>query len=277
MGSRITVVTRRLTILAVLAIVCLPTWCAWAGPRNARGGSDEKKPAAEKNGKDAAASDDEADDEKKKKKKVKEDRFFALRAGIVHTVSRGELRDVTILVKNGKVVEMDRGVVIPEGAEVLDARDFHIYPGLIAASSGGIFGSGAPDESTNVYSLNMTLALAGGITSALSGNAVAKLTYGSVEDMIVRRDVFKTLHYSTSDPSQRRELRAKFEKVRQYLRDQEAYEEDKKTDPDAEAPEDDWIKGEFKTCLQLLKHEAVAKIDANTAQELLSVAALARR
>ncbi|MCH7924424.1 MAG: amidohydrolase family protein [Planctomycetes bacterium] len=277
MGSRVTVVVRRLTILAVLAIVCMSSWCAWAGDqRNSRGGSDEKKPAAEKNGKDAAAADDESDDEKKKKK-VKEDRFFALRGGIVHTVSRGELRDVTILVKNGKVVEIDRGVKIPEGAEVLDARDFHIYPGLIAASSGGIFGSGAPEESTNVYSLSMTLALAGGITTALAGNTVVKLTYGSVDDMVVRRDVFKKLRYSTSDPNQRRELRAKFEKVRQYLRDLEAYEEDKKTDPDAEAPKDDWIKGEFKTCLQLLKHEAVAKIDANTAQEILSVSGLATR
>ena len=131
----------------------------------------------------AAAADDESDDEKKKKK-VKEDRFFALRGGIVHTVSRGELRDVTILVKNGKVVEIDRGVKIPEGAELLDARDFHIYPGLIAASSGGIFGSGAPEESTNVYSLSMTLALAGGITTALAGNTVVKLTYGSVDDMV---------------------------------------------------------------------------------------------
>ena len=276
MGSRVTVAARRLTILAVLAIVCMPSWCAWGGPRNSRRGSDEKKPAAEENGKDAAAADDESDDEKKKKK-VKEDRFFALRGGIVHTVSRGELRDVTILVKNGKVVEIDRGVKIPEGAELLDARDFHIYPGLIAASSGGIFGSGAPEESTNVYSLSMTLALAGGITTALAGNTVVKLTYGSVDDMVVRRDVFKKLRYSTSDPNQRRELRAKFEKVRQYLRDLEAYEEDKKTDPDAEAPKDDWIKGEFKTCLQLLKHEAVAKIDANTAQEILSVSGLATR
>ena len=136
MGSRVTVVARRLTVLAVLAIVCIPSWRAWAGDqRYSRRGSDEKKPAAEENGKDAAAADDESDD-KKKKKKVKEDRFFALRGGIVHTVSRGELRDVTILVKNGKVVEIDRGVKIPEGAEVLDARDFHIYPGRLAASSG---------------------------------------------------------------------------------------------------------------------------------------------
>ncbi len=62
---------------------------------------------------------------------------------------------------------------------------------------------------------------------------------------------------------------------RQYLRDLEDFEEKKKNDPDADAPQKDWIKGEYKTCLDLLQHKATAKMDASTAQEILGACELA--
>jgi len=221
------------------------------------------------------AGDKEDSKKDEKKKKVEEDRYFALHGGSVHTVTGGVLQGMTILAKNGKIVEINREVDIPEKAEVLDARKYHVYPGLVAAASGSIFGGGEPDDTTNVYSLEMSLGLAGGITTALAGNTAAKLTYGSVDDMIVRRNVFKTLRYATSSPNERRKLREKFDKVRQYLRDLEDFEEKKKTDPDAEPPKKDWIKGEFKTCLDLLQHKAKAKMDALTAQQILGACELA--
>ena len=75
-------------------------------------------------------------------------------------------------------------------------------------SSSGIVGNEPPEDSSDVFSLATVLALAGGITTAVTGNTAARLTFGSTEDMIVKRNLFKSLSYSTSDPQARRKLRA---------------------------------------------------------------------
>lgn len=225
---------------------------------------------------DAAAEKDKKS-EKETKKKEPPDRYLVIRAGTLHTVTQGGLRGVSVLTKNGKIVEIAERVAVPPDAEVLDARRFHVYPGLVAVSSGGVLGSEPPDDTTDVFSLPMTIALAGGITTAVTGNTAAKLSHGELDDMVVRRELFKTLHYPTSDPRARRELREKFERVRQYLRDLEAYEEKKKLDPKAEAPDKDWLKGEYDTIHKLMRKDATALMDAGGAAELLAAADLAAR
>ncbi len=243
-------------LLTLIALVATPAWGL---------GNEKGKEAA----KTKASIDTSADVEKEKKPK-KEDVYFNLTGGTVHTVTGGVLRDVSILCKNGKIVEMGQGVAVPENAKSLDATGYHIYPGLVAADSGGIFGASA-ENSTNVFSLQMTLALAGGITTAATGNTAAKMTFGSTEGLVIKRDLFKTLRYSTIEPNARYELREKFEKVRQYLRDYEAYEEEKKRDDEAEEPDKEWLKGQYQVCLSLFKKNAVAKFTANNAHELLDV------
>ncbi len=243
-------------LLVMMSLMAVPTW----------GFSGEGDKEAVK----AKTSQDAPDNEEKEKKPKKEDRYFLLSGGTLHTVTDGVLRDVSILCKNGKIIEIGRGINPPEDTQTLDASGYHIYPGLVAVDSGGIFGT-SPENSTNVFSLQMTLALAGGITTAATGNHAAKLTFGSTEGLLIKRDLFKPLRYSTLEPNAKYELRAKFEKVRQYIRDYETYLEEKKKDDDAEEPDKEWLKGQYETCFTLLKRDAVAKFTANTAHELLDI------
>ena len=74
-----------------------------------------------------AAPPAKAPKKKEKKKDKKPDRFFAVHAGQVYTVSGGVLRDVTILSKNGKIVAIGRDLDLPKKTEVLDAKAYRVY------------------------------------------------------------------------------------------------------------------------------------------------------
>ena len=267
--------TLRSMLLPFMMVLAL---MAFAPPAPADDPPPQPKPDVEKTGEASAegpvaedAEEEEAEDEEPK------DRFWALRGGVVHTITNGDLYDVVILVKNGKIHQIGVQVTLPEDTEVLDASGYHIYPGLVAAKSGGVLGSEPPDDTTDVYSLSMSLGLAGGITTAVTGNTAAKLSAGSVDEMIVKRGLFKKLNYVGADAPTRYRWRAAFEKVRQYIRDVEAHTEAKKLDPEAKPPDAEWIKGDHDTCLKLMKHEAVALMQANTAYEILDACGLANR
>ncbi len=219
----------------------------------------------------------EAEDEEKKKEPKEPDRYFAVVGGTVHTVTRGELEGMTILAKNGKIVEIGRGITLPKDTQVLEAKGFHVYPGLVAVNSGGLLSSSSPDDATDVYSLSMTLGLAAGVTTAVAGNNAAKLTFGTTKDIVVKRDLFVTIRYFSSDPKSRHDLRKKFEKVKQYMRDLAAYEESKKTDPDAEEPDSDWLKGDYEKYHKLMLHETVAAATADSANDILALCDLAKQ
>lgn len=201
--------------------------------------------------------------------------YLAIRAGRVHTVSGPVLHDVTILCKNGRIIEIGPRVVIPDKAEVIDASTMEVYPGLVAVSTTNVLGGGAPEDSTDVFALNMATALAAGITTGVTGSTAAKLTFGTVEDMIVSRQVFENFSYSTRNPNGRRQVREGLNRVRAYLRDLAAYEEARRTDPSATAPDNRWIQGQFATYLRLLKGETTAVVDANSMHELLQICELA--
>jgi imidazolonepropionase-like amidohydrolase len=202
-------------------------------------------------------------------------RFFAVTGAVVHTVTGPVLRGATVLSKNGKIAAIGHDVAIPKGCETLDAQGFHLYPGLVAVGSTGVVGSEPPEDSTDLYGLSMTLALAGGVTTVVTGNTAAKLTFGTVEDHVLRRELFTTLRYSTRNPDGRRRFRHALERARQHLRDLQAHEEKKKLDPKAKPPDTAWLKGDYETALKLLRHEVVAVADADTAAELQDLAALA--
>jgi len=205
------------------------------------------------------------------------DRYLAVTGAVVHTVAGPVLNGPTVLAKNGKIAAIGHYVAIPDEAEVLDASGYHLYPGLVAVSSSGILGSEPPDDNTDLFGLPLTLALAGGITTALTGNTAAKLTFGTVEDHVVKRKVFYTLRYSTATPDDRRKFRARMDRVVQYRRELEAYEERKKVDPKAKEPDKSWLKGDYETAWKLLRHEITAVTDADTASQLEDLAQLVAR
>ncbi len=264
--------------VSLLAVFAALIWSGLlACPATLRADEPPKKDEPAKTSTSDEAKKDADVGEEEKKKEPPKDRFFAITGATVHTVTDGDLFGATILAKNGKIIDIGRSISLPEGSETLDATGFHVYPGFIAASGGNLLGSEPPDDTTDVFSLNMAIALAGGITTAVSGNTAANLTYGSVDDMIVRRDLFKSLRYASDNPDGRRKLRADFEKVRQYLRDLQAHEEKKKTDPQAKEPDKEWIKGDYDAYLKLLRNETIAVMDANTAHELIDICDLAER
>lgn len=204
------------------------------------------------------------------------DRYLAVIKGEVHTIGGAVLPGATVLCKNGKIIEIGPNVVLPPDAEVVDASARLVYPGLVAAAPcGNIHGNEPPDDTTDVLNLNMNIAVAVGITTAVVGNTAAKLTYGAVEDMVIKRNLYVSLGYSTYAPETRRELRADLDRVRQHLRDLDKYESEKATNKDAKPPDKEWIRDKYDRYLKLLKREAIAVANANTRHELVDWADLA--
>ncbi|MBN2474288.1 MAG: amidohydrolase family protein [Pirellulales bacterium] len=211
------------------------------------------------------------------KPKQPEARYFAVTKATVHTVTGPVIHGPTVLCKDGKIAAIGHDVAIPDDAEVLDAEGFHLYPGLVAVRSSGLVGNEPPEDNTNVYSLSMTLGLAGGVTTAVANDTAAKLSFGTLEDHVVKRNLFAAISYTTRDPNGRRTFRQALEQARRFLRDLQAHEEKKKTDPAAKPPDAASLKGLNQTALKLLRHEVIGVADADTAQELKDLAELAER
>lgn len=204
------------------------------------------------------------------------DRYLAVTSGRVFTVTGPVLAEATIVAKNGKILAIGQNLRLPPECEVVDAKGCFVYPGLVAAGAGGIHGGGNPADTTDVFNLNMQIALAGGITTALACDTAAKLTRGSVEDILLRGNLYVDLRYSRRRPLERALLRTDLEKVREHLRQLQQHEIDKAVDPEAKPPDAEWIKGKYQQYLKLLKREAVAVVGANSADELRDVADLAQ-
>jgi imidazolonepropionase-like amidohydrolase len=70
---------------------------------------------------------------------------YAIRGGTVHTLA-GRTFVGTVVVKDGRIVDVGPGVQPPEGALVVDATGRHVYPGMFDAVSGlGLTEVGAVD------------------------------------------------------------------------------------------------------------------------------------
>ena len=66
---------------------------------------------------------------------------FLLRNGTVHTISGPVLEGASVLVRDGKIVGVGKGLTAPEGVPVIDVTGQHVYPGMIdSASSIGLNG-----------------------------------------------------------------------------------------------------------------------------------------
>ena len=211
--------------------------------------------------------------EKKEPEEKKEpDRWLAVVGGTIHTVTDGRIDDGTILVKNGRIHEIGSAIPVPPDAEVIPAAGFHVYPGLVAINSTRLVST--PDN-TDVYSWSMELALAGGITTARTRTSVVKLTYGTLEGHSLRKTPFVSLSYTTVKA--RRDLRDAFERIREYQREKERLEEEKKKNPELKELDRKWIRGLFSTAEQLMDGKKVALARASTAHQIRQLCDLARR
>ncbi|MHB1193258.1 MAG: amidohydrolase family protein [Longimicrobiales bacterium] len=70
---------------------------------------------------------------------------YAIRGGTVHTLT-GQAFVGTVVVRDGRIVDVGPDVQPPEGAEIVDATGKHVYPGMFDAVSGlGLTEVGAVD------------------------------------------------------------------------------------------------------------------------------------
>ncbi len=83
-----------------------------------------------------------------------QERPVALTGATIHTITRGVIENGTIVFDNGVITEIGPNVQIPAGAERIDARGRHIYPGLIDAfSTMGLFEIGGITQAIDLNEL----------------------------------------------------------------------------------------------------------------------------
>ena len=150
------------------------------------------------------ATDETKPDAKKSVAAKKEDKHqvLALVGGDVYTVSKEVIHNGTVLVKDGKILQVGQDVKIPEGATIVDVKGKYITPGFVALSMAGVAlrqagggpgggggGGGAGgrqaklSDSLDPYDRNMKFCLGVGITTGcieIGGGAGGR--FGRSED-----------------------------------------------------------------------------------------------
>ena len=207
--------------------------------------------------------------EKSGVEKPDENPYLAIVDGTIHTVTRGTIQRGTVLCKNNRIMKIGSSVRVPDGARILDAKGAHVYPGLIAVNSSGVVsGSGTGiRDSFDPFSINVDLALAGGITTVMAGNAVAKLTRGSLDGLLTANGPWISLSYTSTSPGGRRTLRESLDKARDYIRIARDHALD--ANPEKGDPPSD--KGVDKNHLSLLQGSKTARFNASGLKDLLAV------
>lgn len=59
--------------------------------------------------------------------------MLAIRGGKILTITDGTIEDGTILIDEGKIVDVGVDVKVPKGPEVIDASGKVVMPGLVEA------------------------------------------------------------------------------------------------------------------------------------------------
>jgi hypothetical protein len=200
-----------------------------------------------------------------------ENPYLAVVGGDVYTVTAGVVRGGTVLCKDDRILAVGSNVQVPEGARIVDARGMRVYPGLVAVNSNGLIrGSGASArDSFDPFSLNLDLALTGGLTCVQGSDTVVKLTRGTLDGHLLRMQPWIELNVSPTTPSGRRDLAAKFAKARDFLREKKAWKLDGDLNrAEGEEPKPD---GVDENVLALLEGGRTARFTADSTKDLLAV------
>lgn len=127
-----------------------------------------------------------------------------IRNGTLLTIANGDLPNSDLLILNGRIVRIGKGLVAPEGCQVIDATGLYVMPGIIDAHSH--IALQAINESTNPvtsevwtgdvinpYDIAIYRALAGGVTDVLA-------LHGSANPIGGQSQIIK-LRYGDPDPA----------------------------------------------------------------------------
>jgi imidazolonepropionase-like amidohydrolase len=110
---------------------------------------------------------------------VAQARPVLIRAGEVHTVTNGVIRDGEILLRGGVIEQVGRSLAVPDGADVYEAEvvipgliDAHTHIALDRSSQAGIPGPFTPEwkavEHLDLDDPTIQVALSGGVTSVIT-------------------------------------------------------------------------------------------------------------
>ncbi len=197
--------------------------------------------------------------------------WLAVIGGDIYTVTDGIIRQGTVLCRDGRIMAVGASVRVPEGARTIDATGLRVYPGLIAVDSSGLIrgnGAGARD-SFDPFSLNVDLALTGGLTTVQGSGTIVKLTRGTLDGHLLGTRPWRDLSVSPTSPSSRRQLREDLGKAREFQRKLRAWQIAKEIGKqEGEEPKPE---GVDKDALALIKGEAIARFNADTSKDLLAI------
>ena len=214
----------------------------------------------------------------------------ALVGGDVYTVTRGVVRGGTVLVVDGKIHRVGPSVEVPEGAVRIDVRGKRVLPGFVAAQARG-FGlqvpaNGKVSDAVDPFHEAVRIALASGVTcvgaeagggrgffggdaAAPAASAVLKMTYGTLEGMVVAEPAgFPLPAASSPSAAERHELRESLRRARDHVdqeRDYERRKAENRLKPGEGPPRP---QGSLERLVRLVKGEETARIPAADAESL---------
>jgi imidazolonepropionase-like amidohydrolase len=126
-----------------------------------------------------------------------------IKNGTVLTVTKGILTETDVLVKDGKIAQIGKGIASPAGTRTIDATGLFVMPGIIDAHShialDGINEATSPvtaevaeSDVINPFQIMIYRALGGGVTSVHAMHGSANAIGGQCETLKLR--------YGTFDP-----------------------------------------------------------------------------
>ncbi|MEP3481505.1 MAG: amidohydrolase family protein [Fuerstiella sp.] len=96
----------------------------------------------------------------------------AIVGGDIYTVTNEVIRRGTVLIQDGKILNVGQDIDVPEGAKVIDAKGKIITPGFISMTTRGVGLAGTPSrgqkfsDQLNPFDNNIKISLGVGITTA---------------------------------------------------------------------------------------------------------------
>ncbi len=238
---------------------------------------------------------------------------LVIRNGTILTITRGTVEKGSVLIRDGKIVEVGKTVHASPSARVVDAAGKYVMPGIIDAHS-HIALDGDINEATSPVTPHMVMAdafqyddksiyyiLAGGVTSSLllhgsanmiGGQAlVIKHKYGKSRDELLFQDALPSIKFASGEnpkrvyggrqqmPSTRMGnffvLRQAMTEAKDYLREWEQYEARLKADPaKAGLPPKKDLK--LEALADILRGKFLVQIHCYRADEFLTEMGIAR-
>lgn len=179
---------------------------------------------------------------------AKPKQYLAITGGDVYLGTGARLSGATVLLADDKIEAVGHNLDLPEGCKQFDAKGKAVCPGFVAVLGNGM---GAPRsapfiDAVNPFDPEIKQALAAGVTAFLAGstgsgalptggNAVIKLAYGSVAEMVLQEDsvVGMSVPLSLADREKFTDL---LKKAKEYLQALDEFPKKKAADASAKEP-----------------------------------------